>query len=349
MKFIKGILFIFNIIVIAVTILSYLAPFVDPSKFWVFSFLGLVYPYLLLLNIAFVLLWLFIDKKKSLFSILIIILGYQNIKETFAFNKPQKSDGTGISILSYNMNEGYYLYKKKINKSEFIEYIDKHNSDILLVQEINSKKMHQVMNEFKDYKFNHLHKDLGTGIFSKFPIINNGHIDFNLKTNSCLWADIKIKKDTFRVYSIHFQSNQISKQADALIKELENKQKIESKNVRDILSRYKNNVQIRAIQVRKVENHIHKSPFPVIVGGDFNDPPVSYTYQRFAGFLKDAFKEKGLGFGISYSGNVPFLRIDYIMVSEKLNVIDFNTYRDNYSDHYPIKAVISNFQKNNQK
>ena len=247
------------------------------------------------------------------------------------------------------MNEGYYLYKNKIDKNEFVNYIDDHNSDILLVQEINSKGMYKLLNEFNEYKYNHLQKGLGTAIFSKYPIVNTGHIDFSLKTNSCLWADIKIKSDTFRVYSVHFQSNQISKQADEIFKDFEKGQKIESKNVKVVLSLYKNNVQIRATQVKKVENHIHKSPFPVIVGGDFNDPPVSYTYQRFGGFLKDAFKEKGMGFGISYSGAIPFLRIDYIMVSDKLNVIDFNTYHDNYSDHYPIKAIISNLQKNNQK
>ena len=34
----------------------------------------------------------------------------------------------------------------------------------------------------------------------------------------------------------------------------------------------------RANESKKIKNHIKSSPFPVIVCGDLNDTPISFTY-----------------------------------------------------------------------
>lgn len=342
MKVLKGIVFIINVFIVLITIFAYISPFVDPSKFWGFSFFGLIYPYLILLNFLFIIFWLYTDKKKLLLSLIILIIGYQNISKLITFNNSDVDTSKSISILSYNLNEGIYLYKNKIDKGKFVNYISEQDADIFLSQESNLRFISKRLKGMDDYKYKHVLKNIGTGIYSKFPIIQKGQIDFNLKTNSCLWVDIKVKDDTFRLYSVHFQSNQISKHANDLVEDLESDQKIKSKDIREILARYKRNVQIRSFQVKKVIKHLKQSPYPIIVGGDFNDPPTSYTYQQFAELLKDAFKEKGKGLGISYAGNIPLLRIDFIMVSDDFSIIDFQTLKEKYSDHFAIKTIIQN-------
>ncbi|MEZ4908614.1 MAG: hypothetical protein R2771_13470 [Saprospiraceae bacterium] len=166
----------------------------------------------------------------------------------------------------------------------------------------------------------------------------SGKIDFNTKTNSGVWADISVGDSIIRCYSVHLKSNQISRKAQEVVDDMENNQKIESKNIKNILSLYKNNVQIRAEQVKIVKKEILSSPYPVIIGADFNDPPISYTYKQFSEKLHDSFKDKGVGLGISYGGVIPFLRIDYLLVSDKLKTLDFSNYNVNYSDHFPILA-----------
>lgn len=121
-----------------------------------------------------------------------------------------------------------------------------------------------------------------------------------------------------------------------MVDEMEKEQKIESKNIRNILSLYKNNVQLRADQVKIVKENITQSPYPVFIGADFNDPPISYTYMQFHDLLKDSFKEQGIGLGITYGGVVPLLRIDYLWVSKNIEVTGFENFNVNYSDHYPI-------------
>jgi endonuclease/exonuclease/phosphatase family metal-dependent hydrolase len=100
----------------------------------------------------------------------------------------------------------------------------------------------------------------------------------------------------------------------------------------------------RALQAQVVKNHINKSPFPVIVAGDFNDTPVSYTYRKIRKGLNDSFVKSGYGAGFTYKGNYPPNRIDYILYDNALINSYFEILRVRHSDHYPIIAY---FRKKN--
>ncbi len=338
MKLIKGILLLLNFVVIALTALAYFSPHIDPAKFWFFSFFGLVFPFLLFLNIIFILCWFFIDKKKMFWSIIILLIGYNSIEKTISIHFGDEDTNKGLTVLSFNMNQGAYLYKNKIKNGLFGNYVKSQNTDIVLGQEINSKRIRKEMKDM--YQYEKTDKNIGTGIFSKYPIVNSGKVDFQMNTNSCVWADIVVRNDTYRIYSLHFMSNQISKQANDLATDFGKEEDVDTKKVREVLSRYKKYVQVRARQVKKVRRHIEKSPYPVILGGDFNDPSISFTYQQISELLKDAFVEKGLGMGVSYAGPIPFLRIDNIMVSDKIEVLSFRKLNGEFSDHFALKAKL---------
>lgn len=340
MKIIKGIIYLINMVVVVFTLLSYVAPFVDPSKFWAFSFFGLLFPILLFANIFFIIFWFFASKKKMLLSIFTLLIGYNNVTNTVGIDLSKSDKSSGITIMSYNINHGNYKFMKKHKKGDLGGFLNSQDVDLLFLQEINSSSARNELSEVNSFKYKYIEKKIGTGIISKYPIIKSGKIDFNLNTNSCVWADIKIKKDTFRVYSVHFQSNKVSRNASELVKDIEKEKAVKSKDIRLILSKYKNNVQVRANQVKKVKEHISNSPYKIILGGDFNDPSVTYTYHEFSEILKDSFKEKGFGMGISYAGSIPFLRIDYILVSPSIKVIDYKTLENKYSDHYAIKSIL---------
>src|SRR5690606_3320508 len=103
----------------------------------------------------------------------------------------------------------------------------------------------------------------------------------------------------------------------------------------------KNGIQMRASQVKILSEHIQNSPYPVILAGDFNDVPYSYTYFTLRSILRNAFEEAGRGFGFTYNQVLFFLRIDNIFFGEGLEAKVFKTHREvDYSDHYPISAVL---------
>jgi endonuclease/exonuclease/phosphatase family metal-dependent hydrolase len=82
----------------------------------------------------------------------------------------------------------------------------------------------------------------------------------------------------------------------------------------------------------------------VIVAGDFNDTPVSYSYRKIRKGLNDAFVSSGYGAGFTYKGNYPPNRIDYILYDNALECRQFSITKVKYSDHYPISAY---FRKKN--
>ncbi|MEZ5028200.1 MAG: endonuclease/exonuclease/phosphatase family protein [Ferruginibacter sp.] len=86
---------------------------------------------------------------------------------------------------------------------------------------------------------------------------------------------------------------------------------------------------------------IKQSPYPVIVCGDMNDVPNSYTYFTVKDDLQDAFLKKSGGLGRTFRYISPTLRIDYILADKKFEVENFSKIKVPYSDHYPILADIA--------
>ena len=77
--------------------------------------------------------------------------------------------------------------------------------------------------------------------------------------------------------------------------------------------------------------------YPMIVCGDFNDNPISYSRHTIAKGLKDCFVETGKGVGLSYNQKGFFFRIDHILCSD--HFVPYNCEVDSKmdaSDHYPI-------------
>jgi endonuclease/exonuclease/phosphatase family metal-dependent hydrolase len=111
-----------------------------------------------------------------------------------------------------------------------------------------------------------------------------------------------------------------------------------------ISSSLKNGFTRRAQQSELLKGQINLSKYPVIVAGDFNDTPVSYSYTRIRKGLNDAFVSSGYGAGFTYRGNYPANRIDYILYDDALECKYFDIMKVRYSDHYPVAAF---FKKRN--
>ncbi len=92
--------------------------------------------------------------------------------------------------------------------------------------------------------------------------------------------------------------------------------------------------------------HMHTSPYKIIVCGDFNDTSASYVYEKLTKKLKDAFIERGSGFGRTYAGEWPQFRIDYILYDSKLKCLDYKRGNETFTDHYPITTL---FEKKSLK
>ena len=136
-----------------------------------------------------------------------------------------------------------------------------------------------------------------------------------------------IDKDTIRVYSLHIESLHISQKNDYLVEE--DKEAL----IRNIAFRFAKQQE----QVDIFKAHHEKSPYKTIVCGDFNNTAFSYIYRKIRGNnLNDAFSQLGFGFGSTFDFDYFPLRIDYILLDKSMKIRDFQVFKENLSDHFPI-------------
>ncbi len=186
-------------------------------------------------------------------------------------------------------------------------------------------------------------EDLGWGvaIYSKYPIIGSGHIDFHGTSNSVIWADIAVQRDTVRVFNAHLQTTSITATDQEYIENMDFVgDSTRSAKMKQIIGRMRDNYVIRAGQADSLSANIKISPYPVVVCGDFNDTPMSYAYRRINKQLRDSFREAGNGYGYTYRGFFDMLRIDYIMHSKTIECVEYASPSFDWSDHNPVAVKI---------
>jgi endonuclease/exonuclease/phosphatase family metal-dependent hydrolase len=283
------------------------------------------------------------------------VLGWNSLKQYFQVQlKPVKQVETEntIKLLTYNVRLfNYYQWNKDTASwQKIIDYIHSEDPDILCFQEfITLPGTHHDLMSLKrklaPLSYSHVYYtdrvpgklNFGMATFSKYPIINKKMIAFEESLNGSISSDIIIRGDTFRIINCHLQSirlrNDYNDLLDSLFFNYSNERLDELK---ELSVRMRQAYVQRAGQVDILAKHIDASPFPVIVCGDFNDTPVSYTYKRLARDLDDAFIKSGSGIGNTFRGNFPYVRIDYIFYSHPLRSQSYHTKKINWSDHYPV-------------
>ncbi|MBK9109720.1 MAG: endonuclease/exonuclease/phosphatase family protein [Saprospiraceae bacterium] len=335
-----------NIVWFIVCIGIYLMVGLEPSIFWMFSIVSLFIPVVFLINIILILFWLLFNWKNAWLPLVTIVLGWNPLLLMFSFGETSdanKCRKDPISIMSYNV---YGLKQLKdtsaammqMKKNKFISFIRQHDPDILCVQEDNFFA-DEIINNAGIYPHFHYLIQHGAAIYSKFPILDKGRIDFGKRTNSCLWVDVLMQGKTVRVYSLHLQSNQITKEVTAITTDQSEENDKTVGTIRRMLRKYKNSAIIRSKQALLVKQNAIDCGKPCIIAGDFNDTPFSHCYKVLAQDRNDSFLECGSGLGTTYAGALPGLRIDYVMGD--LKEIIFCSHRvlhTPYSDHHPVFA-----------
>lgn len=327
--------------------LSLAAPYIKPSRFDLISILGLGFPFIWMISVIVLLFTYFIDKRYFIFLLIPVLIGMIQLRAYVNLSLPHASPGSdGFTVLSYNAMMGVKMVDKKHRVTEDLmrqfesQFTSDPLPDILCLQEVNFIAEKLLKNAF-DYPYYHKIEEKGSVILSRYPIVKSGKVEFGTRINSCLWADIKIRERTLRIYSVHLESNRLKQQSYQFLNQDEYESSEAINGVKDLLSKYPRYASSRAEQVELVKEHIAKSPFPVILCGDFNDPPGSFTYRKMKKNLHDSFLSAGSGIGTTWLGGLPLMRIDYILFSDPLKISSYKKLDSDMSDHAPISASFS--------
>jgi vancomycin resistance protein VanJ len=338
MKKLKGIdkiVFFFNSIIAAILLLSYLLPYVAPKSFAFLSVLSLAVPLLIILNALFVVFWLLKVKKQLLLSLLVLLLGFNHVTSLYKFTSSRNVENeNNLSIMNYNVRLfNLYNWIPQVDvETQIVNLIKTELPDVICFQEYQPQQ--SVDLSFYKYKYEKLSETkikYGQAIFSMYPIIESGSIAFPNTANNAIYADIVKHKDTIRIYNVHLQSLRIDKDVENL----------NTEDSERLFKRISETFKKQQLQTELFKKHKDKSPYKMIICGDFNNTAFSYVYKEIKGDLVDAFQEAGNGFGRTFDFKYFPIRIDFILVDKAFKINGFKTLEDKLSDHYPIIAKVS--------
>lgn len=344
-----------NLASIVALLLCYSASFINPRSFWPISFLGLGYLPLLVINLGFMVYWLLRKPKFSLFSLAAILSGWNLMSKHIAFNRPDNATDSSFRVMTYNVHMLEPVRESDQKpKDLFIETIQSVNPDVLCLQEFNSTiRGNRILSEeikskvdFDNYYFapsqQNDYSAYGQVIFSKYPIINSGLIKKNeYGVNRTIYVDIVRNEDTLRVYNVHLRSFGLQDEEKEFIQNPGSGQGDEETQTRRVGRKLKGAFEHRSNQAESLFAHMQESKFPKIVMGDFNDTPMSYSVNLIGRDMKNAFQEKGRGWGVTHFEMLPILQIDYIFCDPDFSVNNYQIVKRKLSDHYPVFADLT--------
>lgn len=322
------------------------------SKNVYFSYIYPVIPLYVLFNFIILLFLLLKRKKLTFIYIAIIALFYSQINSLYSLDLRQGKDKSDVQILNYNLS-GFNVIKGRfsnnltaqqlIEKEEMIHWIQDHSADIKCFQEFYHSEFPNEFNtidkilntEYPHYCYAFNKFGFGVITFSKYPIINSGEVfKSDNGYNRGIFTDVLIHNDTLRIINVHLQSTAAkafhplqSSTPGGMIS-----------NLKIILDKIKKAHVRRMEQVDEVLKYIVDSPHDVILCGDLNSTPYSYTYRAIRKQLKSSFETAGKGFGFTLnSRTLFFLRIDHQFYSRNLTAVKQTTEKNiTYSDHFPL-------------
>lgn len=350
----KNLIIVLNWATIALFLVAALCPLLNPAKWWMIGFAGLMVPYLVVLLLFFILFWLFFKPRIAIFSIIALIIGYKQVNVMFGWRiSPaitEKKKEPYLRVVSWNIRSLTGLARnqeaRKLTRTELAASILKFNPDVICLQEFNHTegadpeknnlalftKAYPYHYFSKDYQRNNGKYQSGCIIFSKYPIIGTGQTKYPV-AESLIYADIVKGQDTLRIFNTHLQSFKFK---DADYSDLEKIREQDEEALRaskNIIRKMRLAFRRRGVQAGIVRDELDKSPYPSLLCADFNDVPNSYTYFHIKKNWQDAFLKKGFGIGRTFISLAPTLRIDHILVDPKFEVRSFDMIDEGLSDH----------------
>ena len=313
-------------------------------SFFSLIFLPVIGANLLLLVIACLI------KAKKWIALPLIALSLQvgNLSAVWQFPASKVSEPKGIPLTVITYNASHFYWDRQYTLHDAANYLGTLRPDILCMQEAPGTDCYNadsIRHTFRylPYQVNSFRTDhLPLTIYSRYPIRKVKTAYYLNSMNLTMVADIRIGNQDIRVISNHLQTTSVN-QYRGIITAPDKPLKYRLKAIKDLLSALKKNFGLRARQAQFVRNEIEQSPYPVLVCGDFNDTPYSYSYLTIKKGFNDAYADAGIGPTFTYNANRLYFHIDHILYEDD-DIEAVSTRRGNSrsSDHYPL---VSTFRK----
>ena len=326
MGIIRSIFTVAHVVIVLLLGATMLNAYIPPKVFPLLNLLSLAFPFLMIANLLLCVFWIFSWRKRAFVFLLISTLFLTPVRRWINYSEP-KSEKADFKVLTFNNKYNDYGLEEVKN------YIKYFNADVIFLQESGYSGLGN--SDFEEMKYSLHNKRIS--FFSKYQIVEQDTIPLIDKGKS-VYADVIIKGKRIRFINVYLEPFQLHKSMVKPTDDLEENGTKAKSLVRRFMPVFKKHEE----QVQILKNFIEKSPYPVILAGDFNSVPNSYEYYTISGVLKDCFLESGTGLATSFHDYKIPIRIDYVFSSENLKSTYYQVdRRRKLSDHYPVLVKFS--------
>ena len=350
----KMIVFILAVLALAGLVamaLSVANAYINPKNFIWTTMFGLGFWVIFIFNVGVFLLLLLMRSNKAWISVLALAIAIPGLVKSFSLGTTHEAENS-IRMMSYNIHNFKHVDDETSQEqfaNEVMDMVRKQNPDLLCCQEFAAFKKGMTRPKCIEYfaesvgfqyiYYNRKSNYGGNVIFSKYPITkvdeDSGFGQEN--TYGVMVAVDAGEKGKFHVANVHLLSYMITdSEIDILTSATERQNNMDTIG-KMVLQKLKYAFEKRSEELQTVLHGMPPIEGPVIVCGDFNEPPLSYNYRQMqkAGFI-DTFTKAGRGIKPTYAGKLPLLRIDYIWAKDGVKPLCFKRHKYKASDHYPI-------------
>lgn len=347
---------IISTVVYIATLLAAFGGSVNPDYLAFPSVLCLAFPYLAILTILLVVFWGVCRKIFfCAFGILTIVLCLTPLSNSFPLGstKEAKPGDYTFKIISWNVLHTDDIRQPDYPGNRAIEYMIESGADVICLTELINfndtleiKHFPKSLREdlFAAYPYTAGLKTSDIKVLSKFPVerIEKTRID---KKGNCKYDFFKINFPEDRVLvvaMVHLYSYGLSEEERQVVTEINSMESAKSSmkefkgSIREKLRAAFRHRAEDATELREALDDISKD-IPLIVCGDFNDVPSSWSYNIVRGDdLRDAYAETNFGPAITYNLHAFYFHIDQMLYRGPLEALDLTVGKINTSDHYPL-------------
>lgn len=341
-----------NLAIVVLMLLVGFSDRIDPEQHPLLACAGMTFPIFLLANLLMLCFWTLFAWRKLWIPVAGFILAYVPINIYMPVRAMESPPDDALKLVSYNVCGYGSTITQGDHFDSIFSYLRHQQADIICLQEDNDT-WRSADDRFAQYFAHTARVKIScdetkwanhVGLYTRYPILRSERIDLTTSTrvNGAAAFYLQVGSDTMLVVGCHLENIHLNKKDRQQYKEI-----LKGSMERDtaqaegkmLLGKLSGAFKIRAAQAKTIRSYIkeHRESGPVIVCGDFNDTPISFTRHTIAEGLTDCFSASGRGLGLSYNQKGFNFRIDHILCSEDLTPYHCLVDRKiSESDHYPV-------------
>lgn len=319
-----------------ITSSSFLALHIPPQKFVIFQWIGVTLPILIGCNLFVLIIAVYKRSWYSICPILAILTNFHYFPKILQHNSKQEEKIADIKFATFNVQEFKMLYNMS-SMNYIAEYLSSTDVNTICLQEVPSDC---TVDELKQV-FPTMNYAILTGstngehqlaVMSTFSIDSVKTVSFAERANCALFVNLNVKNQKVRVGTFHLQTTSWNQVKESFTGDNHSK-----RNWMTAMGIMSENFRIRGKQVDSLRNMIDTTAYPVLMCGDLNNTPISYSYKKIRGDLNDAFCDAGNGYSYTYRYFMKLFRIDFVFFSgKKFEAVNYRTGQVDFSDHLPV-------------